>query len=127
MKTTNELFQPEWSVWDRLIEENGITIDRAQGSAHPQYEEIIYPIDYGYVNGTVGTDGEEVDVFVGTASNGLVGAILTRDYRKQDRECKLIYNCTMTEIYLVNGFLNFDQELMTGRLVLRVDLKDIRT
>ena len=125
MKMTSEFFQPDWGVWDRLIDDNGITIDRPMGSAHPLHGEIIYPIDYGYVNGTLGTDGEEVDIFVGTASNGLVGAILSTDLQKDDRECKLIFNCTRDEVYLVNGFINFDQELMLGRLVLRFEMKDI--
>ncbi len=125
MKKTSELFQPDWIVWDRLIAQNGITINRPIGSAHPVHEDIIYPIDYGYVNETVGTDGEEVDIFVGTASNGLVGAILSTDFRKDDRECKLIFNCTRDEVYLINGFINFDQELMMGRLVLRFKLIDI--
>lgn len=125
MKKTSELFQPDWIVWDRLIAQNGITIDRPIGSAHPVHEDIIYPIDYGYVNETVGTDGEEVDIFVGTASNGLVGAILSTDFRKDDQECKLIFNCTRDEVYLINGFINFDHELMLGRLVLRFKLIDI--
>ena len=36
---------------------------------------------------------QAVDVFVGSADNGLVAAILRMIIVKGDRECKLIYNC----------------------------------
>jgi len=109
----------DWFVWDRLIEDMGITLDRPKDSVHPVRESIRYPINYGYINGTRGEDGEEVDIFVGTANNGLVAGIFTIDFRKNDRELKLIYNCSPSEIYLVNGFINFDRDQMEGKLVMR--------
>lgn len=112
-----------WSDWESLIERNGIEFDRPLGSRHPRYPEIVYPIDYGFVRGTRGTDGDELDVFVGTARSGLTAAIFTIDYRRGDRECKLIYNATPSEIYLVNGFINFDRKLMEGFLVLRESMQ----
>jgi inorganic pyrophosphatase len=108
-----------WEAWEEVIERNGITIERPRRSQHPQFPEIIYPIDYGYVNGTIGPDGVEVDVFVGTAANGLVGVILTDDHRRGDREVKLLYHCLPEEVYLVNGFINFNPQLMQGVLVMR--------
>jgi hypothetical protein len=109
----------DWSGWERRIVEDGVTLDRPRGSRHPTHPEIVYPIDYGYVNGTTSSDGEEVDVFVGTAETGLVAVIRTRDHRKGDEELKLLWNCTPSEIYLVNGFINFDRRLMEGTLVMR--------
>ncbi|ARA94520.1 hypothetical protein AWN76_016045 [Rhodothermaceae bacterium RA] len=109
----------DWAAWERVIETHGLTIDRPRRSVHPRYPEIIYPIDYGYVNGTLGTDGEGLDVFVGTAPTGLVGALLTTDHRRGDREVKLLYRCTPEEIYLANGFINFDRTLLEGVLLLR--------
>ena len=108
-----------WAAWETRIETHGYTIDRPRGKAHPKYPSIIYPINYGYLNGTQGADGEEVDVFIGTAANGLVGGLLTTDYRKGDTEVKLLYHCSPEEIYLVNGFINFDRRLMEGTLHLR--------
>lgn len=118
-------FNIDWDAWQEMILKNGITVDRPYGSRHPSFPEIVYPIDYGFVNNTTGTDGDEVDVFVGMTRNGLVGAILTHDKRKGDREVKLIYNCAPPEIYLVNGFINFDPNLMTGDLVLRQPMADL--
>ncbi len=113
----------DWAGWEALILDNGITIDRPYRTPHPRFPEIIYPIDYGYIKGTRSTDGEEVDIFVGTAENGLVGVLMTTDYRKGDREIKLLYNCTPQEIYLTNGFINFDRHLMEGTLVLRYPMR----
>lgn len=114
-----------WEAWELLIREKGISIDRPRGSRHPDHPDIIYPIDYGYVNETLGTDGHELDVFAGSAENGLLGAIVTRDHRKGDTEFKLIVDCTPEEIYLVNGFINFDTRLMEGILVLRRPMADL--
>jgi inorganic pyrophosphatase len=108
-----------WAGWEALIHRRGITIDRPQHHPHPQYPGIIYPLDYGYVNGTLSTDGEAVDIFVGTADTGLVGAILTTDHRQIDREFKLLYDCSPTEVYTAHGFINFDRQLLEGTLVLR--------
>ncbi len=119
-------FAINWDAWDGVVAKNGVTIDRPLGTPHPRFPEIVYPIDYGFVNNTTSTDGEEVDVFVGTAETGIVGVIATVDYRKQDREIKLLYNCSLRQVYLVNGFINFDQQLMSGTLVLRYPPTDIR-
>lgn len=108
-----------WEAWEILINKNGTTIDRPKGSRHPVFPDIIYPIDYGYINETLSTDGAEIDIFLGTATNKLVAVLFTADFRKGDREAKLIYNCSPSEIYLVNGFINFDPDLMQGRLLMR--------
>ena len=109
----------DWAHWETLIEQNGYTLDRPTGTPHPDYPRIIYPIDYGYINNTIGTDRQEVDLFVGRAENGLVGTLLTTDHRKGDREFKLLYNCAPSDIYMVHGFINFDRSLLEGALVLR--------
>ena len=41
----------------------GIRIDRPIGSPHPEHE-FIYPVNYGYVPGVAGLDGEELDAYV---------------------------------------------------------------
>jgi transcriptional antiterminator Rof (Rho-off) len=115
----------DWPAWEMLIRANGVTVDRPRRTTHPVHATIVYPIDYGYVNGTMATDNEEIDVFIGTAATGLVGAIWTTDHRKGDRECKFLLDCSPEEIYLAHGFLNFDPSLMEGRLVLRQPMRDL--
>lgn len=114
-----------WAGWEQHIRQNGITLDRPYRTAHPDYPEIIYPINYGYVNGTTSSDGDAVDVFVGTAENGLVGLLMTTDYGRGNREVKLLYHCTPEEIYLANGFINFDRRRMEGTLALRRPMRTL--
>lgn len=108
-----------WTDWARCVEARGVTLDRPAHSAHPEYPSIIYPLDYGFVPDTTGPDGEPVDVFVGSGTQGLVGAILTTDHRRQDRDVKLLVDCTPPEIYTAHGFVNYDRTLLEGVLVLR--------
>ncbi len=41
-----------------------VTVDRPIGTPHPKHPDIIYPINYGYVEGLVAGDGEEQDVYI---------------------------------------------------------------
>lgn len=46
-----------------LGKELNIVIDREIGSKHPEYG-FIYPVNYGYVPGTISGDGEELDCYL---------------------------------------------------------------
>ncbi len=113
----------DWGTWARCIEDNGITIERPRTTAHPDHPFIVYPVDYGYVNGTRGGDGDALDVFVGRGTTGLVGALLTTDHQQRDREAKLLYDCTPPEVYTAHGFINYDRTLLEGVLVLRQEMR----
>jgi inorganic pyrophosphatase len=111
----NALVAIDWIGWERLLRERGVILDRPRGSAHLRYPEMIYPLDYGYIPGTVGGDGAEVDVFVGSAATGLTAALLTHDLGKGERELKLLWNTTEAEIERARAFLQRD----AMRVVLR--------
>lgn len=110
-----------WGRWERLIERRGVEIDRAAGTAHPDFPEIIYPLDYGFVPGThARADGEPVDCFRGSApALGLVGGIATHDHRREQRELNLLYGTTPPEVYCAHGFLAFAPRLLESALALR--------
>ena len=40
------------------------TVDRPLGSVHPRFTDMIYPINYGYVDGVFAGDGMEQDVYL---------------------------------------------------------------
>lgn len=40
-----------------------VKIDRTFGSKHPKHG-FIYPVNYGYVPGTISGDGEELDCYI---------------------------------------------------------------
>ena len=41
-----------------------VTIDRPLGSVHPSHPDIVYTVNYGYVEGIIAPDGEEQDVYI---------------------------------------------------------------
>ena len=70
-----------------------IIIDRPMGTYHPKHSDLYYPINYGYIPGVLGGDGEELDVFllgvdhpVETYTGRIIGIV----YRADDVEDKLI-------------------------------------
>ncbi len=69
-----------------------VTMDRPLGSKHPEYD-LIYPINYGYINGTVSGDGEEIDVYVLGEFEPLSeyeGVVIAVIRRSDDNEDKLV-------------------------------------
>ena len=108
-----------WSALDKLVETSNIIIDRPKGSAHPRYTEYIYPLDYGYLDGTSSMDGEGIDVWRGSKSDLTLNAVLcTVDMVKRDSEIKLLLGCTEAEIQTILQFHN-QSEMMRGMLVRR--------
>ncbi len=76
-----------------------VVIDRPRGRAHPRIPEAIYPLDYGYLEGTRSGDGEGLDVFVGTATEtGVAGILLIADPVERDAEIKVLLNCSPDEV-----------------------------
>ena len=69
------------------------TIDRPLGSAHPRHPEMIYPINYGYVDGVFAGDGAEQDVYVFGTDQSLekyTGKVVAVYHRLNDNEDKWI-------------------------------------
>ena len=68
-------------------------IDRPIGSHHPDYPDLIYPINYGYVEGVYAKDGEEQDVYLlGTNEpvESFEGKVIAIYHRLNDIEDKWI-------------------------------------
>lgn len=96
-----------WAAFDNLVAAYPLVIDRPCGSAHPRRPELIYPLDYGYLEGTVSGDGMGIDVWAGSGVGlGVVGLACTVDLGKRDAEIKILLNCTPAEVELVDRFLN---------------------
>ena len=77
---------------NHLGEKIKIKIDRPLGSKHPKHN-FIYPVNYGYVPGVMGGDGEELDAYllgvfepVEEYEGRLIGII----HREDDVEEKLV-------------------------------------
>lgn len=70
-----------------------VTVDRPLGSVHPRYKNIVYPVNYGYVEGIIGGDGEEQDAYilgVDRPVETFVGKIIAVVCRSNDNEDKWV-------------------------------------
>jgi inorganic pyrophosphatase len=98
-----------WNSITFLLKSNRIIIDRPKGTIHPKYKEIIYPLDYGYIENTSSMDGNGIDVFIGNLDiEHITGIICTYDNVKKDSEIKIMYKCNESDINTVLGFFNSD-------------------
>ena len=70
-----------------------LRIDRLLGSRHPKYPAMRYPVNYGYIPGILGGDGEPLDVYllgVDTPVKEYTATIIGIIHRKNDIEDKLV-------------------------------------
>jgi inorganic pyrophosphatase len=96
-----------WEYLDRLVAASPLVIDRPGGSHHPHYPHIVYPLDYGYLEGTTTVDGGGLDVWAGTLpEKALTALVLTVDLHKRDVEVKLLLGCTEIEQQAILDFHN---------------------
>jgi inorganic pyrophosphatase len=107
-----------WDALDRLVETFPVVIDRPAGTHHPRYPEIIYPLNYGYLDGTSSSDGGGIDVWLGNSGERELSAVvLTVDLLKNDTEIKLLLGCIEGEIQTILRF--HTSGLMQAELVRR--------
>jgi inorganic pyrophosphatase len=96
-----------WTGLEMLLAASRIVIDRPKGTPHPRFPEMIYPLDYGFLEDTTGNDGAEADIWRGSlAGNTITGVVCTVDLMKRDAEMKILIGCTPDEIAVINTFYN---------------------
>ena len=114
-ETSDHMF---WMALDKLVSSSKVVVDRPKGTHHPRFDEIIYPLDYGFLDGTSAMDGTGIDVFVGSGATERVNAVIcTVDCMKRDSEIKILLGCDESEMEVVLSFLN--QGPMKGILIRR--------
>lgn len=87
-----------WEYLDRLVASCQLVIDRPKGSSHPRYPDLVYPLDYGYLQDTRSMDGGGIDIWQGSLDPPLItGIICTIDLFKKDVEIKILLGCTQAE------------------------------
>jgi inorganic pyrophosphatase len=108
-----------WAHLDSLFQSSKLVIDRPKGSAHPRYSPLVYPLDYGYLEGTSAGDGDGIDVWRGSLTPAQLDAIVcTADAVKRDVEIKLVIGCTPEEKTIILKFHN-NSERMAAILIER--------
>jgi inorganic pyrophosphatase len=56
-----------WATLEQFVTSSQVIVDRPKGSLHPRFPDIIYPLDYGFLEGTTGGDG--IDVWFGSGES----------------------------------------------------------
>lgn len=101
-----------WEYLESLLQSTQIIIDRPRGSTHPRYPSYVYPLDYGYLEGTSAGDGQEIDLWRGSLPEGKLDAVVcTVDLLKKDAELKLLVGCTEQEMAIVAAFHNNGKDM----------------
>lgn len=70
-----------------------VTVDRPLGSSHPQYPDLYYPVNYGYIKGVMAPDGEEQDAYIFGISEPVAeftGRVIAIIHRHDDIEEKWV-------------------------------------
>ena len=70
-----------------------VVIDRPMGSTHPRELDIVYPINYGFIPGTMAPDGHPIDAYVLGADSPLKkcsARVIAVIRRRDDVEDKLV-------------------------------------
>jgi inorganic pyrophosphatase len=97
--------QDYWQALERLLQNAQIVIDRPRGHPHPRYPEVIYPLDYGYLEGTTAGDGAGIDIWLGSQTDHtLTGILCTIDTIKRNAEIKILAGCTPGDIEAILHF-----------------------
>ncbi len=103
-----------WQKIDSLVLSTSIIISQPKGSHHAKYLNMIYPVDYGYLN-----DTDAIKVFKGSRKTSKVDAIMVvGDILKRDLEVKLIMGCDEKETHRILQFIN-QTDYQKGILVKR--------
>lgn len=97
------------------------TVDRPLGKAHPRNPRMIYPINYGYVDGVFAGDGAEQDVYLfGTdkALKNFEGKVIAVWHRFDDVEDKWIVSLSGEDIAeeKILGDISFQEQFFYGKL-----------
>ena len=70
-----------------------VIIDRPLGSCHPEHTDLVYPVNYGYIEGLLAGDGEEQDAYILGVLEPLkefTGRVIAIIHREDDCEDKWV-------------------------------------
>mgnify|MGYP002511830009 FL=1 len=97
------------------------TVDKPLGSTHPRHKEMVYPINYGYVDGVFAKDGAEQDVYLFGTEKPLKtfeGKVIAVWHRFDDVEDKWIVSLDGKDFTdeKILGDISFQEQFFYGKL-----------
>lgn len=92
-------------------------VDRPLGSQHPKHPDMIYPVNYGYVEGVMAADGAEQDVYI-LGIDEPEGKVIKVFHRFNDTEDKWIVSVNGADIPedKILGDIAFQEQFFYGEL-----------
>ena len=117
---TEELKSNYLSLIGKKVE---VVMDRPIGAEHPKHPGIFYPINYGYIDGLLGGDGEEQDVYVLDADFPLEkceATVIAVVHRYDDDECKWVasYTGTKHSAQEIAGTIRFQEQFHDSEIIM---------
>lgn len=91
--STTSVWVSSMDLKQLLGESVTVIIDRPLGTTHPNHNDIIYPVNYGYIENIFVGDGEEQDAYilgVDEKLNIFKGTVIAIIHRNDDVEDKLV-------------------------------------
>ena len=105
MELENNVFF--WQKMDTVALSSKIRIDRPKNTTHPDFANLVYPVDYGCFMDMDTDDSEMIHVYRGTLKPAKVQAVaVSVDILKRDMDVKVLYGCTEQEELEILRFLN---------------------
>lgn len=99
-----------------------VTIDRPLGFLHPDYTEMMYPVNYGFIENTRAGDGEEIDAYVLGVDQPLqlfIGQCIAVIHRLDDSEDKLVVapECMYFSEKKIKELTNFQEKYFKSEII----------
>lgn len=100
-----------------------VVVDRPLGSTHPKHKNIVYPINYGFVQGIIAGDGEEQDAYILGADVPLerfAGRVIAIIKRKNDNEDKWVVapEGKFYSVSEIEALVNFQEQYFEHYIVI---------
>jgi len=98
-----------------------IKVDRPLGSKHPNYD-WNYPVNYGFVPGTIALDGKEIDAYVLGISkpvktfSGTCIAVIRRQDDDDDKLVVVPEGCSLSDKEIL-VMINFQEKFFDSRII----------
>ena len=96
-----------------------VKVDRPINSVHPEHKDLVYPVNYGYIEGTLSkVDNEEIDAYilgVDEPVEDFTGKVIGIIKRVNDEEKLIVSNKEYSKEYIMNK-VNFQEQYFKSSL-----------
>lgn len=99
-----------------------VTVDRPIGSTHPDYSDLVFPVNYGYTEGVIAPDGEEQDAYIlgveepVSRFTGVVTAVIHRENDVEEKWVVVPQNCRYNQAEIMKA-VHFQEQYFSTSIV----------